>query len=207
MKYFSLFNGEEVHINPEEKVIPEDTFSTLISAVEIVDKAKIDAEKHIEKTKLECEKLKKEAYEAGYQDGLEKLNKAILEIDKEIKNLRDEFSKKVLPVALKAAKKILGDELKLHPDRVTDIVIQALKPVTQHHMIKIIVSKEDFENIEKEKDRIKQMLEQVKVFSIHEREDIEPGGCIIETEAGIINAQLDNQWRALEAAFQTFRKE
>ena len=33
---------------------------------------------------------------------------------------------------------------------------------------------------------------------------MEPGGCLIETEAGIINAQLENQWRSLEAAFKAY---
>mgnify|MGYP000925765657 CR=1 FL=1 len=32
-----------------------------------------------------------------------------------------------------------GEELKLHPDRIVDIVVQALKPVTQHYKIKIFV--------------------------------------------------------------------
>ncbi|MBI3211529.1 MAG: HrpE/YscL family type III secretion apparatus protein, partial [Simkania negevensis] len=41
-------------------------------------------------------------------------------------------------------------------------------------------------------------------FSLEDREDIAPGGCIIETEAGIINASLANQWQALEAAFAAF---
>ena len=33
------------------------------------------------------------------------------------------------------------------------------------------------------------------------------GVCIIETEAGIINASLENQWRALESAFEAFMKQ
>ena len=54
--------------------------------------------------------------------------------------------------------------------------------------------------------KIRKTLEQVKTFSIEEREDVAPGGCIIETEAGIINASLENQWRALESAFEAFMK-
>ena len=41
---------------------------------------------------------------------------------------------------------------------------------------------------------------------VHIGSGIEPGGCIIETEAGIINAQLENQWRSLENAFESFMK-
>ena len=207
MKYFSLFKGEEIHVNPEEKVIPESEYSLAIEAFDIVKKAKQDTEEHKRKTEKHCDELKKEAYEKGYEKGLEKLNKNILQLDQDIKNLRNEFNKKVLPIALKAAKKILGNELKLHPERIIDIVKLALKPVTQHHMIRIYVNKEDLSLLEENKPNIKGILDNVEIFVLQERSDIEQGGCIIETEAGIINAQLDNQWRALEAAFNSFKTE
>ena len=54
--------------------------------------------------------------------------------------------------------------------------------------------------------KIKKIFERLENLSIQERDDIEPGGCIIETEAGIINAQLENQWRSLEIAFDEFMK-
>jgi type III secretion protein L len=58
--------------------------------------------------------------------------------------------------------------------------------------------------LEQEKQEIKKIFEHLQSLSIQERDDVEPGGCIIETEAGIINAQLENQWRALESAFASF---
>lgn len=82
--------------------------------------------------------------------------------------------------------------------------MQSLKPVVQHHKITIYVNKKDLTLIEENKSSIKEILEQVESLSIQERSDIEVGGCVIETEAGIINAQLENQWRALERAFKSF---
>ena len=66
--------------------------------------------------------------------------------------------------------------------------------------------KEAVASREKKKKELKAILEQVHTFIIEEKEDITPGGCIIETEAGIINASLENQWRALESAFEAFMK-
>ena len=68
------------------------------------------------------------------------------------------------------------------------------------------MNKADLAQIEAHKPKIKQIFEQIENLSIQERADIEPGGCIIETEAGIINAQLENQWRNLEIAFESFMK-
>ena len=111
-----------------------------------------------------------------------------------------------MPIALTAAKKILGRELELHPTAIIDIINQTLKPITQSHKVIIYVNKDDLALLEKSKGKIKKQLEQVKEFSIQERLDVKKGGCLIETEAGIINAQLDSQWRALEAALEKFHK-
>jgi type III secretion protein L len=205
-KFFSLISGKEVSLSPGEKIVLAKDFSTLVKSSDILKEVKQEAIEYKKNVALECETLKEEGFKKGFDEGLEKLNVLILKLDSDIKKFEEELKKQILPIALKAAKKILGDELKLHPDRIVDIVLQALKPVTQHHKIKIYANKEDIEILEKKKTQIKKILEQAKIFSIEERDDIEKGGCIIETEAGIINAQLENQWKALEIAFEKFMK-
>ena len=205
MKFFSLLK-ENVTLAPGEKIIPAKEFSSLKKAATILKIAQTEAIEYRKKTAKNCEIIKEHAYQGGFEHGLQKLNEKILLLDQEIKKFEDEMQKKILPIALKAAKKILGEELKLHPDRIVDIVIQAIKPVTKHFTIKIYVNKSDLPVLEKGQKKIKNILEQVKAFSLQARDDIEPGGCIIETEAGIINAQLENQWRALEIAFDKFLK-
>ena len=129
-----------------------------------------------------------------------------MQFEQQLKTLRTETQRQVLPIALKAAKKIVNKELEVNPNISIDIVTGALRPVTQYRHIKIYVHKDDKERLEAEKESIGQMLDHVESFSIAERDNIELGGCIIETEAGIINASLENQWRALESAFETFMK-
>ena len=205
-KIFSLLSGKEVSLSPGEKIVLAKDFSSLVKSSDSLKAVKQKAIEYRKKVALECETLKEEGFKKGFDEGLEKLNVLIVKLDADIKKFEEELKKQILPIALKAAKKILGDELKLHPDRIVDIVLQALKPVTQHHKIKIYANKEEIEILEKKKPQIKKILEQSKIFSIEERDDIEKGGCIIETEAGIINAQLENQWKALEIAFEKFMK-
>lgn len=205
-KLFSLIYSGEIQEEAREKVIPSKEFSTLMEATEVLNKAKGDVKLYLDKNKEECQKLLEEAREAGYNQGLAEFNKQILHYEERIKSMEHELQKMVLPLALKAAKKIVGRELELTPETIIDIVRQSLKPVTQNHHIKIYVSKQDKAELDKEKKSLRQMLEHVQTFIIEEKEDITPGGCIIETEAGIINASLENQWRALEAAFEAFMK-
>lgn len=205
-KFFSMISEKAVTAAPGEKVIPKKEFSSVKKSSDILKSIKQEAIEYKKKVAAECEKLKERAYKAGFQDGLEKLNGSILKFDHLIKKFESDMKKKILPIALQAAKKILGSELKLDKKRIVDIVIQAIKPVSQHHKIKIYANKDDIDILEKSKKTIKKHLEAAEIFSIEERSDIEPGGCIIETEVGIINAQLENQWKALEAAFEKFMK-
>lgn len=205
-KYFSLIYSGEVRQGTDEKIIPADALSELLTATEVLKKAKEDVKTYLEQNKEDCKKVLEEAKEAGFNEGLVKFNNQILHYEERIKKMEHDLQKAILPLTLKAAKKIVGRELELKPETIVDIVRQTLKPVTQNHHIKIFVAKEDKEILEKKKKELREILEHVQTFIIEEKEELTRGGCIIETEAGIINASLENQWRALEAAFEAFMK-
>ena len=137
---------------------------------------------------------------------MSRFNEQLINFDKQLRQIRADLQKQILPLALKAAKKIVGEQLSVSPETIVDIVIQTLAPVTQNHRFNIYVNKVDKEILEAQKPKIKSYLEQVQVLTIQERSDIAPGGCIIETESGIINASIENQWRALESAFEKYMK-
>jgi type III secretion protein L len=204
MKYFSLVYSGEIHRGEMGKVIPKDEFSKLLKASEVLKKAKEDVALYLENNKEACQKLLKEAEEAGFNKGLTEFNKQILFYEQKIRQMEHDLQKMVLPLALKAAKKIVGRELEVKPETIVEIVRERLKSATQNYHVKIYVSKEDKEILEKKRKDLKEMLDHVKTFSIVEKEDITPGGCIIETEAGMINATLEYQWRAIESAFEAF---
>ncbi len=204
MKFFSLIFQGDIHLAEAEKVIPASEFSLLVSGKEIVEKAEEDAARLLDETQEKCRTLEEEAEKKGFQDGLLKFHEQLLYFEQTLNKIKNDTLAQVLPLALKAAKKIVGKELELHPDSIVDIVIQAIAPVTQNKKITIYVNKEDKELLDKEKPQIKAILEQVESLIIQERGDITKGGCIIETEKGIINATLENQFRALEAAFKRY---
>lgn len=207
MKFFSLLYQGDIHIATDQKVIPAEQFSLLLNGKEVLEKSVEDAEKYKAEVAKECEQLKEKAKEDGYNEGLALFNQHLMQFDKELKKIRHEMQKTVLPLALKAAKKIVSKELELHPQTIVDIVLQALSPVKQNHKIRIYVNKADKEALESEKGKIKEIFEHLQSLSIQERADVTPGGCIIETESGIINASIENQWRALESAFERYMKQ
>ena len=86
-------------------------------------------------------KSKNRLFRRAFRKGSNRSISHIIALDRELKEIREEVHKKILPLALKAARKIVGEELKLHPDRIVDIVMTALKPVTQHRKIVLYVNR------------------------------------------------------------------
>ncbi len=205
MTLFSLISQSTLSIKPGEKIISGKDFTQILEASEILEKAKQDAIDHHKNTELECEELRKKAHEEGLQQGLEEFNEHILSLDKEAKKILLEMQKIILPLALKAAQKIVGKEIELAPETIVDIVMQAMAPAKQNKKITIFVNKADLEALEKNKPKLKAIFENLQVLNIQERPDVSPGGCMIETETGIINATAENQWKALENAFAKYK--
>lgn len=206
MKFFSFLYGGELHPSSEDKIIPAKVYSELLDIEGAKKKLLEEMERYSKETEEECEKLRKKAKEKGFQEGLESLNAHIIHVDAELKRLRHEMMQMVLPIALKAAKKIVNKELELYPDTIVDIVLQAISSVAQHRKVIIYVSKQDKAALDAKKPKIRKILEHVESLTILEKTDLAPGGCIIQTEAGMINASIENQWKALERAFEKYTR-
>ena len=201
-KFFSLIDGRTVTIAPGMKRLPADGVSSLLTCTELLATVQKDAENYRKNVVSECEQLKMRAEVEGFQAGFDAWTETVAYLEKEVAKVREELQKVVMPVAIKAAKKIVAAELQTNPEVILDIVSSTLKTVAQHKRVILYVSKQDFEFVENSKNRLKPIFEELESLSVREREDIEPGGCVIETEIGIINARLQDRWRTLEAALE-----
>ena len=202
MKLFSFINDKKVHLAPT-KIIKAEEFETLLTARSLLEQTKKDAIEYKKKVVKECELLKEQAQKEGFQQGLKEWARQIAYLEEEIKNTHDQVEKSMVSAVLLAAKKIVGREIEQNEKTIVDIISNSLKSVSEHKIITLYVSKEDLEVIEKNKKELEKMFGRLESLSIQEREDIKPRGCIIETEVGIVNAQNDEKWRALENAFQS----
>lgn len=206
MKYFTLIYGDKVARAAAAKVIPAEEFAKLLEGRELVEHIQEEAERYRQEVVSECELLKEEAERQGFQEGLERWSAQITYLESEIRKVSEEMVKALAPVALQATKKLIGRELEINPDILAEIVAKTLKSVTGHRRVVIYCHRNDLPVLEKNREMLKGGFEQLESLVISERSDVQPGGVVIETEAGIINAQLENQWRGLAAAFEALLK-
>ncbi|MCB1148710.1 MAG: HrpE/YscL family type III secretion apparatus protein [Chlamydiia bacterium] len=206
-KLFTLIRNEELRLAPGAKILKAEDYATLLSSEEMLETVKNDAEEYRLQVAKEAEKVKEEAEHEGFEEGMRQWSEHILKLEKQIENVHGELSKLIIPVALKAAKKIIGHEIETNQKTVVDIIINNLKAVAHHKRIKIYVNRDDLAVIENSKEALKKVFEQLESLLIIESEDVKPGGTIIETEGGIINAQLENLLRTLEKAFESYMEQ
>jgi type III secretion protein L len=205
-KFFTLIYGDKIRAAPKVKIIPAEELSNLQDASQVLDLIKEDAEKYRMEVAKECEKIKEHAFKEGYDEGFKEWAEHLAKFEKQLEALHKEMQQAIIPIALKAAKKIVGREIELSENTIVDIVASNLKAVAQHKKITIYVNKKELDILEKNKQRLRDLFENLESLSIRPREDIEPGGCVIETEIGIINAQMEHRWRVLEKAFEALLK-
>jgi type III secretion protein L len=205
-KLFNLIKEGAVHVAPKNKILPAKEYSSLLNASEVLEYVQKDAEMYKMDVVKEIEKLKIQAQREGFEEGFRSWAEAVALLESEIAQVRADVEKMLSSVALKAAKKIVGREIELSDDTIIDIIGTSLKSVAQHKKITIYANKKDLAILEANRGRLKDLFEGLESLSLRERADIDTGGCIIETEGGIINARLENQWRVLEKAFENLLK-
>lgn len=206
MKYFSLIYGDRIQKAPKKKIIPAKEFSALVDGREIVEKALSDAARYHEDVAKECEALKDQAELAGFQEGLERWAEQMAYFEKELAKTKEELENLIVPVAISAAKKVVAREIEISPETIVGIVKQALKSVSQHRRFVIYVNKEDLAILDSNRQQLKAVLENVESLVVREREDVQQGDCVVETEAGIMNVQIEQVWSSLESAFKALMK-
>lgn len=201
MKFFNLIN-KDIVVTTNRKIIPSDEFAQLLNGKELLDKVHKDTLLYKQSIVKESEQLKEKTKREGFEEGLSKWNKQLAFLAKETQDLKEQILNSIIPLAISSIKKIIGKELETNPDTIASIVLNNLKTMTQYKNFSIFVNPEDLNIIEKAKPEIRKILEYASFISITAKEDIEKGGCVIETEAGIVNARLDVQLQILEHTFE-----
>jgi len=198
-KLATLFKQGDLYL-PPNKLIKANDFSVLLEALDIVPLVQKDAKEYKEQVLRESELLKEQAALQGFNEGVAQWADQLAHLEVETGRIKKRFEERLIPIAIAIAKKVVGKEIEDQEGAVS-IVMSTLKSVTLHKRITVYVHRDDVPLMEANKKKMKAMFEELEVFSFQERPDIEQGGCIVETEAGIIDGRLHIIWEAIEESF------
>lgn len=171
---------------------------------------RIDDRNLVSRAQEESENIKKSAFEEGYRLGLEKAN-ADLDVFREqlaqfmsAKNDVFEYiAPDILEISVDIAKTIIKKELDSDPQVLINTIIDVLRTVSKNEpKITIRVRPQSVQFI---KDTIPNITYQYGIDSkinIISDPSVEEGGCILQTNNGIVDASIDTQIEIIKKALE-----
>ena len=156
--------------------------------------------------------LEREGYEKGFaqgqKDGLDigerkarETWKQMLTLFEELEGLKAkiyrESEKEIVQLSLAMARKIVKREIATDPDTVRRSVRSALEFLNDKSFMRVLVHPRDVKNLE---PFLPELAEEEKIQRVELAEDscVDPGGCILESGFGRINATIKSQIEELE---------
>ena len=181
---------------------------------------------HLRKDSISTAQLNDQAYQRGFADGkeegmIEGENTWYAQTEKKIKplltslqdvlhqlnNLRKEtyqdIEKEVVELALAIARQVICQEITIDKEIVVCVAREALAKVEDPGRIKIKMSPSDLQFIKETRFQLSSMIENIDHVTFEAAENIQSGGCIIETDLGEIDARIEKQLQAVEESFRT----
>lgn len=166
----------------------------------LIEEAEESARALLEETGREVAELIAQAAADGEREGAEQAAHMREEIAGLEERMLKEVEGEVVKAALRVARDIAAAELQTREDAVVDVAATALVAAKTARDINLRTSPRDAPTLRKHKARLVAVLTRAKDLEIREDKRVKAGGVLIETEAGVIDAQLDTQLEELEGA-------
>jgi flagellar assembly protein FliH len=147
----------------------------------------------------------KEGREAGIEAGKAEVQRVIerfhVVLSKAIERRNEiiqESENQVIALVLAIAKKVIKVISENQKNVVINNIVQSLQKLQQKSDVLVRVNLADLEIATKHKEDILKMAERVQTITIAEDSTVDPGGAIIETDFGEIDARIASQLREIE---------
>ena len=196
-------NVIKVHSNngtPAVSKITREAHEASLEAKDILAKAHEQAAQLIEDARQEKDALFEESSERGYAAGLNKWNEALAEAWSRRDDFLSRNEAELVKLAVAIAEKIVRRSVEAGSDVVLQTVKEALKSVRGERRITIKVNPSEEDELREQANSLKLLGSEVGDLVIVGNPSVSAGGCIVESELGVIDAQIDTQLASIEKA-------
>jgi len=184
----------------------------IISATEraqkIVDEAYAEATRiRVEAEALRAEvatvreEARKEGLAKGEAMGKTSVTEALLTLERRREEFYDTAEKEIVKLTIAIAEKVIGRIASERPEVVRDVVRQALERSLGDRIV-VRLNPDDYKTITGEGYEFRDVIDRTKRIVFREDEAIQKGGCVVETEVGTIDAQIETQMEAIRKVLE-----
>lgn len=174
----------------------------------IVAEARAEAEQIRAEAEMilgEVGQAREAARQAGFREGHDAGMAAATELAVKLQEWKMSFFRQAEPeivrLVLTIAEKVIGKIVHEHKAAIQSIVRQAIESALGDRIV-VRLNPEDYRVITAEDFAHRDILDRTKRLTFKEDASITKGGCVVETEVGTIDAQLETQLTAIRKALQ-----
>lgn len=183
-------------------IVDADVYDAKLEGDRLVAEARAEAERELAAARDEVERLTRKAEAEGRERGLGAVTELLVGARAVAARARAGAEAELRVLGVRIAEKILGRELALQPAAVVDVVAEALRHAGEPRELVVRCATEDLEALERGKPRLVERCRAARAVRFVADDRVARGGCIIETELGVVDARLSTQLDAIERALR-----
>ena len=184
------------------RIVTGDRFDALADAAEIRRTAQAQADALLAAARAEASRLRNEATSEGRERGMSAVTELLVSARAEAARTRREAVGDLRGLAVKIAEKLLGRALALDPGLVVDLTTEALRHAGEPRALRIRCHPDDLATLESGRPRLLDRCRTVGALRLESDDKVPRGGCVIESELGIVDARLAVQLDAIDRALK-----
>jgi len=103
-------------------------------------------------------------------------------------------------LALDIARQVVKAELKQNPEVVRQVLTNAIRRITDKENVRVRVSVLDAPHVKEIRQDLLEIVDGLRHLEINDDRRVGAGGCVIETNAGTIDAKIETQFAEVARA-------
>lgn len=154
----------------------------------------------LERAHARAEQRMREALEEGRTQARAEVASELLALARARDRLLTELEPQVVKLALLLARRVIGEQIALEPVRVADMVAPLLARVRRAKQVTLRVHPEDQAALEPCLAGLRESAELACAVRLEADPALERGDCVVVSDAGVLDARIETQLRALARA-------
>lgn len=130
----------------------------------------------------------------------------VKQIEAERQRLWREAERQIVAFVMEIAQKVVKEEAKINREVALSVVRNALRRVVDTERVRIRVNLADLETVRGAREELLTLIDGIDHLEIIEDRRVQPGGCVVETNAGTIDAKLETQFAELQTMLDAMQE-
>lgn len=188
------------------KVLSQEVVSQKNQTEKILQQAQKEAQDIKEKAKRlyaqveeKIAEAKKLGFEQGREEGQASVTETMVQLKEEHRRLIEDLEDQAVTMIYEMGRKIIGDSFQTSNEALLGMIRQALQ-ASMGNQLTVFVHPEDFEKIKNSQAKLMNVLHGNQVLHLKPSEKVKINSCLIESELGTVEANLESQLAAIARA-------